>query len=477
MDGAAANVPIRVVPHVAAWKGGRVRALGAGDPDRIGPYRLRARLGGGGMGTVYLGTSPGGRPVAVKVVHPELADDPGFIERFRLEVELARRVQGFCTAPVLDADPDGPRPWLATLYVAGPSLLQAVKECGPLPVATGRILAAGLAEALVAIHSAGIVRRDLKPANVLLAADGPRVIDFGIARALDGTTFTRTGLVIGSPGYMAPEHIRGGPAGQASDVFSYGATLGFAVIGRSVFGCGEPSAIVDRVIEGAADLGAVPAGIRDLVARCLQFEPAQRPTARALLGELSPVAQESGYGPAGWLPEPVTALAERQATALLTIAAQPTALLGDAIASEGPGPAGLEPAWSGKKRRLAGEARTAAPLRRREAPARRVEYGLHPWPKNGPGTASLVLGIVGLVLFFGPGALLGLIGAVLAVVGLRRARRGIASNRGVAIAGLITSVLAVLVSLIVLNGIAQALECGDHAKYPTPAARAECRAG
>ena len=474
-----------------------MRALGAGDPDRIGPYRLRARLGGGGMGTVYLGTSPGGRPVAVKVVHPRLADDPGFIQRFRLEVELARRVQGFCTAPVLDADPDGPRPWLATLYVAGPSLLQAVKECGPLPIATGRILAAGLAEALVAIHSSGIVHRDLKPANVLLAADGPRVIDFGIARALEGTMLTRTGLVIGSPGYMAPEHIRGGPTGPAADVFSYGATLGFAMIGRSVFGNGEPPAVVDRVVEGAADLGAVPVVIRDLVARCIQADPARRPTARALLAELSPIAQESGYGPAGWLPEPVTTLAERAATAVLTIAAQPTAAVGEDMASVGQEPAGLRSARSGKTQgRIEGraggtagkaqritpiglgpdEARTAARLRRREAPVRRVEYGLHPWPKNGPGTASLVLGIVGLVLFFGPGALLGLIGAALAVIGLRRARRGIASNRGVAIAGLITSVLAVGLSLIFLNGIAEALECGNHAKYPTPASRAECRA-
>jgi hypothetical protein len=450
------------------------------------------------MGTVYLGTSPGGRPVAVKVVHPDLADDPGFIERFRLEVELARRVQGFCTAPVLDADPDGPRPWLATLYVGGPSLQQAVKKCGPLPVATGGILAAGLAEALVAIHSSGIVHRDLKPANVLLAADGPRVIDFGIARALDGTMLTRTGLVIGSPGYMAPEHVRGGPAGPAADVFSYGATLGFAMIGRSIFGSGEPPAIVNRVVEGAADLGAVPGAIRDLVARCIQADPAHRPTARALLAELSPIAQESGYGPAGWLPEPVTALAAREATALLTIAAQPTALVGEAAAWTGQEPAGLGSVRSGRTQgRIASrpggsasgarpitplgpgpedEVRTAARLRRREAPARRVEYGLHPWPKNGPGTASLVLGIVGLVLFFGPGALFGLIGAALAVIGLRRARKGIASNRGVAIAGLITSMLAVVLSLIFLNGIAKALECGDHAKYPTPASRATCRA-
>jgi len=473
-----------------------VRALGAGDPDRIGPYRLRARLGGGGMGSVYLGTSPGGRPVAVKVVHPELADDPGFIERFRIEVELAQRVQGFCTAPVLDADPAGPRPWLATLYVAGPSLLQAVRECGPLPVATGRILAAGLAEALVAIHSSGIVHRDLKPANVLLAADGPRVIDFGIARALDAAMLTRTGLVIGSPGYMAPEHVRGGPAGPAADIFSYGATLGFAVIGRSVFGSGEPSAIVDRVVEGAADLSAVPGAIRGLVARCIQADPARRPTARALLSELSPIAQESGYAPARWLPEPVAALAAREATALLTIAAQPTALVGEAPAWTGQEPAGLGSARSGRTqgRMESGpggsanearpitpvgpedEARTAARLRRREAPARRTEYGLHPWPKNGPGTASLVLGIVGLVLFFGPGALLGLIGAALAVIGLRRARKGIASNRGVALAGLITSVLAVVLSSIFLNGIAKALECSDHAKYPTPASRAACRA-
>jgi hypothetical protein len=242
----------------------------------------------------------------------------------------------------------------------------------------------------------------------------------------------------------------------------------------------------------------VPVVIRDLVARCIRADPARRPTARALLAELSPIAQESGYGPAGWLPEPVTTLAEREATALLTIAAQPTAAAGEDMASVGQEPAALESARPGQTQgriegRAAGsadktqrrtpiglglvdEASAAARLRRREAPARRVEYGLHPWPKNGPGTASLVLGIVGLVLFFGPGALLGLIGAALAVIGLRRARRGIASNRGVAIAGLITSVLAVGLSLIFLNGIAKAVECGNHAKYPTPASRAECRA-
>ena len=190
------------------------------DPRRIGSYRLAGRLGAGGMGRVYVGRSAAGRLVAVKVIREELAADPEFLARFAREVAAARSVSGMFTAPVVDADTAGPEPWLATAYVAGPSLAQAVRDHGPLPAATARALAAGLAEGLAAIHAAGLVHRDLKPSNVLLAEDGPRVIDFGISQASEGTSLTHTGLVIGSPGYMSPEQATGDAVGPPSDVFS-----------------------------------------------------------------------------------------------------------------------------------------------------------------------------------------------------------------------------------------------------------------
>ncbi|MFC7733214.1 serine/threonine-protein kinase [Actinomadura keratinilytica] len=202
-----------------------MQPLAAHDPRSIGRYRLRARLGAGGMGRVYLGVSPGGRAVAVKVVHPELAADPQFRRRFAAEVQAARTVGGFHTTPVVDADPDADPPWLVTAYIAGPSLAEVLAEHGPLPEATVRRLGAGLAEALEAVHAAGLVHRDLKPSNILLADDGPRVIDFGIARALDATALTRPGAVSGTPGYLAPERLNDEPAGPPADVFALGVVL------------------------------------------------------------------------------------------------------------------------------------------------------------------------------------------------------------------------------------------------------------
>src|SRR5580692_12445965 len=195
-------------------------ALQPDDPRQVGRYRLLRRLGTGGMGRVFLGHSPGGRLVAVKLIRAELADDPGFRLRFAQEVAAARRVGGIFTAPVVDADPDGPQPWLVTAYVDGPSLAEAVVAQGPMPVDSVLILAAGLAEGLGAVHAAGVVHRDLKPSNVLLAADGPRVIDFGISRAVDATHLTRTGMIIGSPAFMSPEQVEGSAVGPTSDVFS-----------------------------------------------------------------------------------------------------------------------------------------------------------------------------------------------------------------------------------------------------------------
>ena len=189
--------------------GSVVRELQPGDPQTIGSYRLVGQLGGGGMGRVFLGVSAGGRPVAVKVIRAELATDPQFRMRFGREVAAARRVSGVFTAMVVDADVDGPAPWLATAYVPGPSLSEAVDDHGPLPAGSLLALAAGLAESLTAIHAAGVVHRDLKPSNVMLAEDGPRVIDFGISRAVESTALTQTGLVIGSPGFMSPEQAMG----------------------------------------------------------------------------------------------------------------------------------------------------------------------------------------------------------------------------------------------------------------------------
>ncbi len=277
-----------------------VKGLRLGDPQRIGPYELTGVLGSGGMGQVYLGWSPGGRPVAVKVIRAELADDPEFRNRFRREVAAAQMVHGMFTALVADADADAPLPWLATVYVPGPSLAQAVAEHGPLPPGAVLALAAGLAEGLAAIHAAGVVHRDLKPSNVLLAADGPRVIDFGISRAAEYSPLTGTGLVVGSPGFMSPEQAEGGEIGPPSDVFSLGAVLTFAATGQGPFGGGMTAALIYRVVHGSPSLEQVPEVIRPLIQQCLDKDPARRPTARDLLRQTSTRKPASG-----WLPEPV----------------------------------------------------------------------------------------------------------------------------------------------------------------------------
>ena len=216
------------------------------DPRWIGPYRLEGRLGSGGMGRVYLGRSPGGRRVAIKVIRPDLAENPDFRARFAREASAARKVSGIFIAPVVDADLDGPVPWLATSYIAGPSLIDAIAAHGPLPAASLLRLAAGLAEGLAAFHSAGVVHRDLKPSNVLLAEDGPRLIDFGISWSMEASAITRTGIVVGSPGFMSPEQAEGRPVGPSSDIFSLGAVLTFAATGEGPFGEGHSGAAVPR---------------------------------------------------------------------------------------------------------------------------------------------------------------------------------------------------------------------------------------
>ncbi|HUB38067.1 MAG TPA: serine/threonine-protein kinase [Streptosporangiaceae bacterium] len=262
-------------------------ALQPDDPHWVGRYRLLKRLGTGGMGRVYLGQSPGGRLVAVKLIRPELADDPSFRRRFAQEVSAARRVSGIFTAPVVDADPDGPQPWLVTAYVAGPSLSDAVEARGPMPVRSVLTLAAGLAEGLGAVHAAGVVHRDLKPSNVLLASDGPRIIDFGISRAMDSAWLTNVGgVVVGSPGFMSPEQAEGRDVGPATDIFSLGGVLAYAATGQAPFGAGPASALLYRVVYGAAATGYVPEPLRPLVERCLAKDPADRPSTEELLAEL-----------------------------------------------------------------------------------------------------------------------------------------------------------------------------------------------
>jgi serine/threonine protein kinase len=273
------------------------------DPGRIGPYRLRGVLGSGGMGRVFLGASADGQLAAVKVIRADLASDPEFRARFRREVTVARKVSGRFTVPLIDADTDGPVPWLATAYVSGPSLADAVTEHGPLPVRSVLELAAGLAAGLSAIHAVGVVHRDLKPSNVLLAQDGPRVIDFGISVAAETSPLTRTGLLIGSPGYMSPEQVEGREVGAPSDIFSLGAVLAFAATGVAPFGSGSAPTLAYRAVYREVNLDRVPAEVRGLIRRCLAKDPGQRPAARDLefaasTGAIPPTER--------WLAEPVT---------------------------------------------------------------------------------------------------------------------------------------------------------------------------
>ncbi|TMR17481.1 DUF4328 domain-containing protein [Nonomuraea turkmeniaca] len=309
-----------------------------GDPTHIGPYRLHARLGGGGMGQVFLGRSPGGRLVAVKVVRPELADNVDFRRRFASEVEAARKVGGFYTAQVVDADTDADPPWLATAYIPGPSLRQAIDDHGPLPAESVAVLGAGLAEGLAAVHACEVVHRDLKPANVILAEDGPRLIDFGIARALDATSHTQTSAVLGTAAFMSPEQATGQMVGPASDVFSLGCVLAFAATGRGPFGEGPVHAVVFRVVHADPDLTGVPASLAGLVAACLAKDPAARPDLEQVLAHLAALASP-GAGPVQgrWLPEALTQVIAARRTLALTAVEHP------ATGVDGGGPRTMTP--------------------------------------------------------------------------------------------------------------------------------------
>ncbi|MGW2346424.1 bifunctional serine/threonine protein kinase/MFS transporter [Streptomyces sp. NPDC001661] len=291
------------------------------DPGRIGPYRLMSRLGEGGMGLVYLGRSDAGRTVAVKVVQAEHAQHPEFRRRFAREVAAARRVGGAWTAAVLDADTDAAVPWVATQYVPGPDLTRVVgRDFGPLPEESVRVLAHRLALALTAVHGAGLIHRDLKPSNVLVTVDGPRVIDFGIARAMDtlapDSLLTRTGMLIGSPGFMSPEQVRGLELTAASDVFCLGAVLVYAATGRLLFGAADTglNAHLFRVAEDEADLTGVPESLRELVGACLAKDPAERPALQEVAERTESGADEV------WLPSAILAQLGRHAAQLLDFA-------------------------------------------------------------------------------------------------------------------------------------------------------------
>jgi Protein kinase domain/NACHT domain len=290
--------------------------LQPGDPGQVGGYRLLGRLGAGGMGQVFLGHSTGGRPVAVKLIRPEHANNGQFRSRFAREVAAAKQVGGFYTALVLDADPDADPPWMATAYIPGPSLRDAVAARGPLSVGAARALGAGLAEGLAAIHACGLAHRDLKPANVILAPDGPRIIDFGLARTVDASVMTETGAVLGTYAYMAPEQVRGESALPASDVFALGCVLAFAVTGHSPFDAESIATIVHRITSEQPNLRELPEGhsLRELISACLAKDLADRPSLGDILAVLSGPGTDDAAPPAaaagGTAPGPVAGAAE-----------------------------------------------------------------------------------------------------------------------------------------------------------------------
>ncbi|MGW2279098.1 protein kinase domain-containing protein [Streptomyces sp. NPDC001770] len=295
-------------------------------PEYAGRYRLEGRLGEGGMGVVHLATSASGLPLAIKIVHRGYAADPEFRARFRQEVAAARRVSGAFTAPVVDADPAAALPWMATLYVPGPTLSVQVKRNGPMNPAQLRRLTAGLAEALRDIHRAGVIHRDLKPSNVLLPDSGPRVIDFGISRPYDSELRTETGKLIGSPPYMAPEQFqRPREVGPAADVFALGAVLVHAATGRGPFDSDSPYLVAYQVVHDEADLTGVPADLTALVAQCLAKDPAQRPTPDEIMAALLPPSYDAAaFVPAQRRPAPGESSAREDAERLPEDAAAPT---------------------------------------------------------------------------------------------------------------------------------------------------------
>jgi serine/threonine protein kinase len=266
------------------------------DPRVVGSFRLHRRLGAGGMGVVYLGSDKKGQRVALKVIRPDLAEDQEFRSRFAREVSAARRIRGGCTARLVAADLDADRPWFATQYVPGPSLHDKVADEGPLVAADVAAVGAALSEGLVAVHEAGVVHRDLKPSNILLSPKGPRIIDFGIAWATGASTLTHVGTAVGSPGFLAPEQVRGAAVTPATDVFSLGATLAYASMGDSPFGHGSSEVMLYRVVHEEAQLHGVPDALAPLVRACLAKDPEERPSTLQLSLRLKEIASREMQG-------------------------------------------------------------------------------------------------------------------------------------------------------------------------------------
>ncbi|MFD9797183.1 serine/threonine-protein kinase, partial [Streptomyces sp. NPDC059070] len=266
------------------------------DPRVVGSFRLHRRLGAGGMGVVYLGSDRRGQRVALKVIRPDLAEDQEFRSRFAREVSAARRIRGGCTARLVAADLEADRPWFATQYVPGPSLHDKVAEEGPLAAAETAAIGAALSEGLVAVHEAGVVHRDLKPSNILLSPKGPRIIDFGIAWATGASTLTHVGTAVGSPGFLAPEQVRGAAVTPATDVFSLGATLAYAAMGDSPFGHGSSEVMLYRVVHEEPQLHGVPDALAPLVRACLAKDPEERPSTLQLSMRLKEIAAREAQG-------------------------------------------------------------------------------------------------------------------------------------------------------------------------------------
>ncbi|MET9609001.1 serine/threonine-protein kinase [Streptomyces sp. NPDC006512] len=281
------------------------------DPRVVGSFRLHRRLGAGGMGVVYLGSDRRGQRVALKVIRPDLAEDQEFRSRFAREVSAARRIRGGCTARLVAADLDAERPWFATQYVPGPSLHDKVAEEGPLTAAQIAAIGAALSEGLVAVHEAGVVHRDLKPSNILLSPKGPRIIDFGIAWATGASTLTHVGTAVGSPGFLAPEQVRGAAVTPATDVFALGATLAYAATADSPFGHGSSEVMLYRVVHEEAHLQGVPDALAPLVSACLAKDPEDRPTTLQLSMRLKEIAAREAQGLGDGRPPAQRARAER----------------------------------------------------------------------------------------------------------------------------------------------------------------------
>ncbi|MER6026865.1 serine/threonine-protein kinase [Streptomyces sp. NPDC001851] len=371
------------------------------DPRVVGSFRLHRRLGAGGMGVVYLGSDKKGQRVALKVIRPDLAEDQEFRSRFAREVSAARRIRGGCTARLVAADLEAERPWFATQYVPGPSLHDKVADEGPLGAADAAAIGAALSEGLVAVHEAGVVHRDLKPSNILLSPKGPRIIDFGIAWATGASTLTHVGTAVGSPGFLAPEQVRGAAVTPATDVFSLGATLAYASTGDSPFGQGSSEVMLYRVVHEEPHLHGVPDALAPLVRACLAKDPEERPSTLQLSLRLKEIAAREAQGLADVRPpapraaeadRPTGRLAdtypEQQRTQRRTSPGTPVPRGG--APSRGGAPArGSVTSRGGSGARGGGTGAPARPGAARPTPpprgGRRSGGGHHPAPRNGAG--------------------------------------------------------------------------------------------